>query len=124
MDRDMKKLNYQYIRKNQSRAEARLTSALRKPVAMIWKDDLAQIVAACIMDPYEVRKGKRHLFEDPIYSKIFNEQRSVKEYLIYYWLGQAVFPLTYKDLPRGYAKWLVINFASALLAETLLSKDL
>lgn len=108
IEREFRKLNYQYIRKRQTKSEARRI-APRRYVFMINKDELARRVAASLFDPYEIRKGVNRLFEDDLYQKIFNG-RPVSEYLIYYWLGRIVPLFIKKDIRRGYAKWLVLNY--------------
>lgn len=108
IERELRKLNYQYIRKRQTKAEARRAVGMRYAFA-INKEELAQRIAACLFGPYEVRLGKNKLFEDNLYPKIFNGC-PISEYLVYYWLGRIIFPFTSKILRRGYAKWLVLNY--------------
>ena len=76
------------------------------PHAVLARDG---INAACTMDPYEVRLGKDRLFEDDIYTKLF-DTRHVKEYLLFFWLHRIVSSFTREDSRYRYAKWLILNF--------------
>ncbi len=109
IERELRKLKYQYIRKRQTKQEARRAAGMRYSF-MINKEELAQRAAACLLGPYEVRLGKDRLFEDDFYPKLFNENRLIFEYLLYYWLGRMVSRFTNKDIRRGYGKWLVMRY--------------
>jgi hypothetical protein len=107
IERELRRLNYQYLRKRQSKSEARIVFDTAKRL-QIKKEDLAKAVAACEFDPVVVREGKERLFEDEYYSRIFCS-RPAKEYLTYYWLDRIV-RWTAKGKPqRAYARWLVLN---------------
>jgi len=108
IERGFRKLKYQYVRKRQTKQEARLATGMRYSF-MINKEDLVQRAAACVLGPYEVRLGKNKLFEDNFYQKIFNG-RPIFEYLLFYWLGRMVGGFIKKDIRRGYAKWLVLHY--------------
>jgi hypothetical protein len=108
IEREFRKLNYQYLRKRMSKREARKLSGGRYKW-VIKKEDLARSVGACVLDPYEVRMGRDRLFEDEVYFKIF-DGKSGPEYLIYYWLDRIVSYWGRGDRRRGYARWLVLNF--------------
>jgi hypothetical protein len=121
IERELRKYDYQYLRKRMKKSEAREKSG-GKYVWMIQKEELAQAVAACLLDPAEIRRGKNHLFEDAIYNTIFKE-RHVTEYLSMHWLNQFVRQGSKGDTPRGYARWLVLNFLWSRLNSTFKSKD-
>jgi hypothetical protein len=108
IEKEMKKYGYWYIRKRMKKSEASKYGGDRYSFK-INKEELARFLAAVNVDPYEIRLGKDRLFEDDIYSKIF-DGRNVSEYLTIYWLGKY---LTYwvKDNNKySYAKWIVLNF--------------
>ena len=82
---------------------------------------MAQVVAACELDPVTVRSGKEGLFKAPTYDSIF-DGRSLQEYLAIYWLGRIV-KRQGKGYPdRAYAKWHVLHFLWELVAPLLRSK--
>jgi len=108
LERDLAKLHYHYLRKRQTKQEARrLFGALHWH--RIKKDELAQFVAACELDPYEVRSGKEGLFEPPHYDVVF-DGRSVREYLSIYRLGRLVKYCASGYPDRAYAKWHAMHF--------------
>jgi len=117
LERELRKRSYAYLRKRQSKGEARRLTKF-KPIAYIKKDELAQAVAACLLDPFEVREGKEHLFEPAIYGKVFGEH-AVNHYLTLYWLGRMVGYSSQRFWRRGYAKWVVLHFLWSQLSDTL-----
>ena len=108
LERDLRKIGYQYLRKRQTKTEARRIAGNRYRY-IIKKETLAQYIGACLLDPYEVRLGKDRLFEDDVYSTIFNG-RPATEYITFYWLGDFASYISRGDIRRSYAKWLVLNF--------------
>ncbi|MDI7267004.1 MAG: AIPR family protein, partial [Myxococcota bacterium] len=108
MERDFAKLSYHYLRKRQTKREARRLMGNQYGFR-IKKEELAQIVAACDSDPVLVRGGKEGLFKVPHYDRIF-DGRPVREYLSMYWLGRVV-KYHSKGFPeRAYPKWHVLHF--------------
>ena len=84
----------------------------------INKEQLARACAASTLDPYEVRLGKDRLFEEDIYSKIF-DGRKATEYLIIYWLYRYVEYWSKGTNKYAYAKWHVLNLIWNLLGSEL-----
>jgi len=107
LEREMRKIGYQYIRKKMSRSEARRWFG--QGYHQIDKKELAQSVASCLSDPVKVRKGKEGLFEDPDYKSVFGSKQ-LSFYLSKYWLMRAVQRSARGYPERAYAKWLVLNF--------------
>lgn len=109
IERQLRKFNYWYIRKRQTKSEARREAGVRY-YTMIKKEDLAQAVAACELDPSVGREvGREGLFEERFYQQVF-PNADPHFYLPRYLLMRAA-GYTSKGYPeRGYAKWLVINF--------------
>lgn len=68
IERALRKVGYAYLRKRQKKGEARKTAG--KAFVLITKEELAQAVAACQMDPLTVREGKNNLFGEH-YKSIF-----------------------------------------------------
>ncbi|HEX9340498.1 MAG TPA: AIPR family protein [Thermoplasmata archaeon] len=117
LEKELRKLGYQYIRKRQTKSEARRAFG-RHYHTQIRKDELAQAVAACELDPAIVRRGKEGLFEERYYGTIFNAQRA-GYYLARYWLMRAIQNRSRGYPERAYAKWLVLNFAWTRLSGDL-----
>lgn len=108
IERSLRKVGYQYIRKRQTKSEAR--SLMEGDMFQIDKREMAQAVGACLLDPATVRKGKEGLFEDPYYKAIFSTN-STPYYLSRYWLMRRVQYVARGKPERAYAKWLALNFA-------------
>ncbi|WP_298870650.1 AIPR family protein [uncultured Bradyrhizobium sp.] len=108
LEREFAKLKYRYMRKRQTKGEARrlLGSHYGFWVKM---DELAQLVGACELDPYITRSGKQGLFEPPYYEKIF-DNRSVENYLSIFWLGKVIKSAGSGYPDRAYAKWHALHF--------------
>ncbi len=117
IEREFKKLNYFYIRKRMTKREA-VRYGANKYSHRINKEDLSRAIAACNADPYDVRLGKDRLFEDDIYSKLFNG-RKASEYITIYWLYRYVAYWSRGDDRTVYAKWHVLNLLWALLQHDL-----
>lgn len=106
--RQFRNLGYWYVRKRQSRGEAK-REAGGKQYKFVNKTELAQAVAGCDLDPVIVRSGKERLFEEKYYGSIFPTSEPYF-YLKRYWLMKEV-EFAAKGYPeRAYAKWLVLNF--------------
>lgn len=107
IERELRKRYYAYLRKRQAKGEARRHLKFQ-PVAVIAKQELAQAIGACVLDPFEVRSGKERLFEPDPYAKIFCG-RPISEYLMFYWLGRAARERGKQTITRPYAKWVVLG---------------
>jgi hypothetical protein len=109
LERQFRKHGYGYLRKRQARSEARRALG-SKHYALVRKEEIAQAVAACDLDPVVVREGKERLFEETLYSQVFPKS-DPHYYLTRYRLMREV-GFAAKGYPeRAYAKWLVLNFA-------------
>ncbi len=117
IEKEFKKLNYYYIRKRMTKREA-VRYGANKYSYRISKEELARAIAACNADPYEVRLGKDRLFEDDIYSKLFNGRRAT-EYITIYWLYRYVSYWSKGDDRTVYAKWHALNLLWTLLQHDL-----
>ncbi|MGH2655923.1 MAG: AIPR family protein [Actinomycetota bacterium] len=107
IERELRKVGYQYLRKRQTRTEARRVAG--RKLKMVTKEAMAQAVAACELDPAVVRAGKEGLFEERYYPTVFGSA-DPDFYLNRYWLMRHV-TLSAKGFPeRAYAKWLVLHF--------------
>ncbi len=109
LEREFRKRGYQYIRKRQTKAEAKRLFG-NQSYYRIKKEEMAQAIAGCEFDPALVRKGKQGLFEEQHYRSIFGS-RSISFYLARYWLMRRVQSAARGFPERAYAKWLVLHFA-------------
>jgi hypothetical protein len=116
LERELRKRGYQYLRKRQSKSEAR-RSLGSIGSTLIKKEELAQAVAVCEFDPVLVRKGKEGLFDERYYRSIFSS-RSMPFYLSRFWMMRQVKYVARGYPERAYAKWLVLNFAWNCSAKT------
>jgi hypothetical protein len=122
IERQFKKLGYWYIRKRQTKGEARAASGSRHFV-LIKKDELAQAVAACDLDPADVRAGKEGLFEERYYGRVF-PTGDPTYYLCRYWLMRFIGYAARGYPQRAYPKWLVLNHVWGRLEPFLSSRAL
>lgn len=108
LERNLRKLDYQYLRKRQSKGEAKRNAGVKHRF-IITKEELAQVVAACDLDPIIVREGKEQLFEERYYGTVFPKS-DPDYYLPRYWLAKHVLKKVKGYPERGYEKWLVLHF--------------
>jgi hypothetical protein len=117
LERNLRKLDYQYLRKRQSKGEARRHAGVRHRF-LVKKEELAQAVAACDLDPSIVREGKERLFEERFYNQVF-PNADPNYYLPRYWLV-AYASFAARGYPeRAYAKWVVTHFVWQSVAKVL-----
>jgi hypothetical protein len=107
LERQLRKLHYLYLRKRMTKGEARRAAGARH-LRLVKKEEVAQAVAACDLDPFVVREGKERLFEERWYGQIF-PNGDPKYYLSRYWLMREVSYAARGFPERAYAKWLVLN---------------
>jgi hypothetical protein len=108
LERGLRKIGYFYLRKRQSKSEARRLVG-KKQFYVVSKEELAQAVAGCDLDPHIIRSGREKLFTEELYSQVFPNS-DPNYFLPRYRLMREV---TYEALgvpARGYAKWMVLNF--------------
>lgn len=114
----LRERRYQYVRKRQRKGEARRRIGLSK--SQINKEDLAQAVAACLLDPHIVRSGVDKLFADKdTYDDIFSRRHNADFYIASWRLKQLATKIARRRPGRGYAKWLVLNFVWRELSKVL-----
>lgn len=108
IERALRKQSYLYLRKRQSRSEAK-AAAGGNHFFTISKEELAQSVAACDLDPSLLRFGKESFFEEDYYKMIF-PTADPNYYLNRYWVMKKVTNAAKGYYERAYAKWLVLHF--------------
>jgi hypothetical protein len=121
IERELRKQGYQYVRKNQTKKEARIfRSATTKHT--LTKFDLALSLAACLADPAIVLQGKEGLFGDKYYDKLFPKQDKktgqavnygdrtiLSDLLAKYWLTRLVRSACRGKRDVAYAQWFVAH---------------
>lgn len=108
LERGLRRFGYAYLRKRMTKGEAS-TQFSGKHWKFVKKEDFAQAVAGCQLDPVIVRSGKENLFREDRYSDVF--PNSDPEYfLIRYWSMRYVGAATRGFPQRAYGKWLALNF--------------
>ncbi len=120
LERTLRKLGYTYLRKRQTKSEAKRLMGNKRSI-VIKKEDLAQAVAGCELDPVVARSGKDNLFEEQLYPIVFPNSDPAG-YLSKYWLMQQVTARSKGYPQRGYAKWLVLGFLWSRLAPIIRSQ--
>ncbi len=120
LERALRKVGYVYLRKRQIKSEARKTAG--KMFLLIKKEELAQAVAACQMDPLTVREGKNNLFGEH-YKTIF-PNTDANFYLTRYWARKQVGLASRGKPQRGYAAWMALHFLWSQLEPVLKSDDI
>jgi len=108
IERQFRKLDYLYLRKRMTKGEARRAAGARH-LRLVKKDELAQAVAGCDLDPSIVREGKERLFEERWYDQI-SPTGDPNYYLSRYWLLRQVSYAARGYPERAYAKWVVLHF--------------
>jgi hypothetical protein len=107
LERALRRLGYNYLRKRMPKSEGRAAagSLYRREVK---KDELAQAVAACELQPDVVRSAKDKLFEDGTYERIFKDDDPFF-YLTRFLLSRRVSQQARGNREKRYAKWLVTH---------------
>ena len=121
IERELRKRGYQYLRKRQTKGEARAAVGSRFRF-LITKEELAQSMAACKFDPVVVRLGKEGLFAEEYYTAIFDDT-TAPPYLDRYWLMRLV-AYTASGYPeRAYAKWVALHFMWGKVGRAISSRS-
>lgn len=107
IERQLRKVNYLYLRKRMTKGEARRLGGSRH-LRLVKKEEIAQAVAACDLDPSIVREGKERLFEERWYGQVFPTS-DPNYFLSRYWLLRQVSYAARGYPERAYAKWLVLH---------------
>jgi len=108
LERALRKLGYLYIRKRQSKKEAK-RSAPGKHYIPVKKQEIAQAVGACELDPAVIMKGTERLFEEDMYTKVF-PNCDPNYHLPRYCLKREVAYAVQGDRERKFARWHVLHF--------------
>ena len=119
IERALRKVGYVYLCKRQKKSEARKTAG--KVFFIIKKEELAQAVAACQMDPLTVREGKNNLFGKH-YKTVF-PNTDANFYLTRFWARKQVGLASRGKPQRGYANWMALHFLWSRLAPALEKED-
>lgn len=121
IERGFKKYGLYYLRKRRTKNEARALAGKSRHI--VKKEELAQAIAACDLDPAIVRsEGKEGLFEDRWYDVIFATNDPLY-YLRRYAVMRTVSTCTYGFPERAYAKWMILHFIWDHVAASLRSRE-
>lgn len=122
IERGFRRYGHYYVRKRRTTREVRALAG--KVVQIVPKEQVAQAVAACDLDPAIVRNvGKEHLFDNEWYGTIFPTD-SALYYLTRYWALRVVSYVSKENREYGYAKWLALHFLWRQLAPLLRKRSL
>jgi len=121
IERQMRKLDYFYVRKRQTKGEARRAAGSQKYI-LVRKDEIAQAVAACDLETSILREGKEGLFEERWYSRVF-PTADPYYYLTRYWLMRQVGYMAHGYPERAYAKWMVLHFVWSRLSPLIRARS-
>jgi hypothetical protein len=121
IERSFRKLGYIYLRKRQSKGDAKRGLG-GKGYVVVKSWEIAQAVAGCDLDPVIVRSGKENLFDEGLYSQVF-PTLDPNYYLNRYWLARAISYSSKGHPQRSYAKWLVLNFMWSQMSPLLRSRQ-
>jgi hypothetical protein len=117
LERGFRKLGYHYIRKRQKKSEAR--AEVGKNYFIIRKEELAQAVAACELDPVTIREGKEELFSTH-YGSIFPNS-DPNFYLPRFWARKQIRLASHGIPERSYMAALAVHFLWSKLRQLLRS---
>lgn len=117
IEKGLRHREYFYLRKRQTKGEMRAQMRGKK-YAVITKEELAQAVAGCELDPTVARSGKDNLFVEQLYDQVFPNV-DPNFYLPRYWLFKEVTRGSRGAPQRGYTKWMVLGYAWSCLADVL-----
>lgn len=108
IERELRKLGYLYLRKRQSKSEAKRVANV-KYLKTIKKEEIARAVVACEMDPMLLRLGVENFFSEEQYHDVFPNV-DPNFYLPRYWLMWHTNKVAKRHTQGGFSKWLVLNF--------------
>lgn len=117
IEKELRHRQYFYSRKRQSKGEIRSQMRGQKS-PIITKEELAQAVAGCELDPVVARSGKDNLFVEQLYGEVF-PNTDADYYLPRYHLFRQVTRGAKGAPQRGYTKWMVLSFVWSQIAADL-----
>lgn len=120
LERRFRRLGYEYLRKRQTKSEARRAPGAQHRF-LVTKAEIAQAVAACELDPAIVRAGKEGLFEEDYYPQVF-PTGDPYFYLSRYWAMRASTEAARGYPERAYGKWLALHFLWSQVEPTVKSR--
>lgn len=120
IEKELRKYGYHYVRKRMAKSEMKkyFSDNFRFKVNRF---DLIRSISAVTYNPYLIRKGVEHLFEDDTKYRTLFSGRPVREYLIYFWLYKLI--KKQSDYERTYCMWFVMNDVYGHIKETLKYKS-
>ncbi len=120
IEKEFRKYGYHYVRKRMAKTEEKkyFSENFRFRVD---RHNLVRAIAAVMYNPYRIRRGVEHLYEeDSTYQKIFSN-RPGKEYLMFFWLHRLI--QKESNAERSYSIWYVMNHIYNLTKDLLKNKQ-
>ena len=109
LQRKLRLRSYNYLRKRSGRKSEAMAVGGGKADFVVTKEELAQAVAACDLDPQVVRSAREALFDELTYPQVF-PKRSVDYYLTRWWLVKFMSRYAWgKGADRQYMKFFVAH---------------
>jgi len=119
IEKELRKYGYHYVRKRMARSEEKkyFSANFRFKVD---RHNIVRAIASTIYNPYRIRRGVEHLYEDDsTYRKIF-AKRPAKEYIMYFWLHKLI--RKESNSQRYYSIWYIMNSVYDLMKDTFRKK--
>jgi hypothetical protein len=122
IERGLRKYGHYYVRKKRTKKEVRALAG--KVVQIVPKEQVAQAVAACDLDPSVVRNvGKDNLFDNEWYGTVFPTDAPLY-YLTRYWALRIASYVSKENREYGYAKWVALHFFWKRLGRVLQKRSM
>jgi hypothetical protein len=118
LERELRKRGYKYIRKRQSKSEARTVPGPRR---MISKEEMAKALGGCKYESLPLRAGRERLF-DQYYEQIF-ASHTVTYCLCCYWLMRSINSLARGSSERLWSRHVVLFFAWKILGPEIRARQ-
>jgi hypothetical protein len=115
LERSLRKLGYAYLRKRETKGESKKVFG-GKHFRFVKKEQFAQAVAACDLEPFIARTASEKLFEEANYSKVFPNSDPAF-YLTRYLLLEEVRYCAHGNSENRELRWLVLNFVWSLVGD-------
>lgn len=122
ISRELRKLDYSYIRKKIGKSKLKNETGLSKKDSLIIKKEyLAKAVAATIndIDSSIIRTATKTLFLPHYYDLIFGNKTDIYYYLIRYWLMQDIDHVAYGSKKRSYARTITQRLTWQIFGERI-----
>lgn len=121
LERSLNKYGYQYLRKRQTRSEARRAVGTQHAF-QLTKEELAKAVADCRYKSLSRIAGIQPLF-DKHYDKLFDGRTKPETYLCYHWTYKRVNERSRDDFNRSWTKLVVVHSLWRLIGSEVTARS-